>query len=315
MFRCACLAALSVWACDRSRGVSDQELNNLVVADKPAPSGVDVARAAQDPDELGRALARPYAAELAALGPHGVAIATRTTVTENGAQVSELSDTATLEVAGGSDASWHGTYTNSADYGRETIFASGGSGKQLYLRPRYQRWHGRAPETPEEPVRLRDGYPEAIAATWDLLAPRQRADRRRRCVRRRAHRPQGRRPPRAVAAHARARAARTARMARAPHRHGGRRRGRARRRHRRAAERAADRHRRLPARRPQLRDEGGGDAHGRARRRDDRRPADRGGGGDARARPRGRRPRLPAAGHRATAAQERRRRQARPALR
>jgi hypothetical protein len=161
------LAALGVAAaCERGRGVSDQELGGLVVAGSAAAAGIDVARATQEPDELGRALARPFTAELAALGPHGVAIATRTTVTENGAQVSELADTATLEVSG-SDGAWHGVYTNDADYGREATWVGG----ELYLRPRYQRWHDRAAEAPDEPAKLRDGYTEAIAANWELLAP------------------------------------------------------------------------------------------------------------------------------------------------
>jgi hypothetical protein len=58
-------------------------------------------------------------------------------------------------------------YENSADYGREVIFVGG----KLYLRPRYQRWHGRAPETLDEPASVRDSFFGPIAATWDLLAP------------------------------------------------------------------------------------------------------------------------------------------------
>jgi hypothetical protein len=43
---------------------------------------------------------------------------------------------------------------------------------KLYLRPRYQRWHGRAPEAPDEPIQIRDSFFDAIGATWELLAPR-----------------------------------------------------------------------------------------------------------------------------------------------
>jgi hypothetical protein len=82
--------------------------------------------------------------------------------------VSDLADATKLEVGAGSDAApWHGLYTNSADYGRETTW----SGGALYLRPRYQRWHRRPPETPDEPDNLRDGFADAVFATWDLLAP------------------------------------------------------------------------------------------------------------------------------------------------
>ncbi|MGN6108397.1 MAG: hypothetical protein ACTHU0_25050, partial [Kofleriaceae bacterium] len=74
-------------------------------------------------------------------------------------------DHAVIELGDG--GSYHAVYTNSADYGREAIF----SGGKLYLRPRYQRWHARAPETTDEPAAVRDQYFGALAAAWDLLAP------------------------------------------------------------------------------------------------------------------------------------------------
>jgi hypothetical protein len=165
VLRRVCLAALLCVACERNHGVADQELGGLVVAQDTAPAAIDVDRAAKEPDELGRALMRPFRGE-AALGPHGAAVATHTTVTENGAQVSDLADSAQLD-CGAKDDAWHGTYTNTADYGRETTWVGG----QLYLRPRYQRWHQRAPESPDEPAALRDGFVDALGATWDLLAP------------------------------------------------------------------------------------------------------------------------------------------------
>jgi hypothetical protein len=86
-------------------------------------------------------------------------------VTEGDKPVSELSDHAQID--NGTGDAYHAIYTNSADYGRETTFVDG----TLYLRPRYQRWHARDPETPDEPAELRDRYFDAVAATWDLLAP------------------------------------------------------------------------------------------------------------------------------------------------
>ncbi len=41
----------------------------------------------------------------------------------------------------------------------------------MYLRPRYQKWHQRAPEATDEPKTLVDSFYEPIAATWDLIAP------------------------------------------------------------------------------------------------------------------------------------------------
>jgi hypothetical protein len=158
------LAALA--ACGRSQGVADRDLGGLVVSPKQKSDPIDVARAAKDPAELGRALALPHHAVAAALGSCSVAISTTTTVDEGGKHVEELSDHVSIEL--GDKGAYHALYTNSADYGRETIFVDG----KLFLRPRYQRWHARAPEAPDEPEQLRDAYYQAIDATWDLIAPR-----------------------------------------------------------------------------------------------------------------------------------------------
>lgn len=166
MLRFAALALCSV-ACGRSQSVSDQELPGLVVEARHAEPPIDLERAVRDPAELGRALARPYRVVLSALGPHSVSVNTATSVTEAGQAkaTSELSDHAQIE--NGEAGAYHAVYTNSADYGRETTFFDG----RLYLRPRYQRWHARDPEAPDEPAALRDQYFEATWAVWDLLAP------------------------------------------------------------------------------------------------------------------------------------------------
>ena len=157
--------ALSVAACSRSQGMSDQDLPGLVTEVRRPEPAVDVEHAASDAAELGRAMARPYRVLLAAIGPHSASVSSTITVDEGQAQVSDLSDHAQID--NGDAGAFHAVYTNSADYGRETTFAGG----RLYLRPRYQRWHARAPEAPDEPAALRDHYFEAVAATWDLLAP------------------------------------------------------------------------------------------------------------------------------------------------
>lgn len=163
--KAAVLVGLALAGCGRSRGVPDKDLGNLVLAPPPPDEHVDVAKAMHDPAELGRALMLPQHAIAAALGPVAMAVATDTSVEEDGKEVSELTDRATLEMGQG-DA-YHGTYNNSADYGREVIFTGG----KLYLRPRYARWHERAPEAEGEPEALRDAFTGAIGATWDLLAP------------------------------------------------------------------------------------------------------------------------------------------------
>ncbi|HEY5935492.1 MAG TPA: hypothetical protein VIU61_12670 [Kofleriaceae bacterium] len=152
-------------ACGRSRTTPDEQLGGLVVAGKKADSAIDVDRAAKDPAELGRALGQRYSILVAALGPHVATVETKLSVVEGQRVDRELTDRAVIEI--GDAGKFHGVYTNSADYGREAIF----SGGKLYLRPRYQRWHGRLPETPEEPITVRDDYYSAVHATWELFAP------------------------------------------------------------------------------------------------------------------------------------------------
>ncbi len=165
MLRAALIASLALAACGRSTGVSDEELGQLVIAPTQKVEPINVEQAAKDPAELTRALARPYRDTVAALGPHTFSLNTTTSVDEAGKRVTDLSDHTVIEL--GDKGAFHATYTNSADYGREVLFLDG----KLYLRPRYQRWHGRAPETADEPVTVRDTFFESIAATWDLLAP------------------------------------------------------------------------------------------------------------------------------------------------
>jgi hypothetical protein len=162
------LASLALWstvACGRAQGIADEDLGGLVIETKVADRAIDVAAAAKDRGELSRALMRPYRDVIAALGPHVATLAMKTTVEEAGKVTDELAETTTIQL--GDHGTFHGEYTNTADYGRELTFLGG----MLYLRPRYQRWHGRAPETADEPAALRDELFAPIAATWDLLAP------------------------------------------------------------------------------------------------------------------------------------------------
>jgi hypothetical protein len=156
-------------ACGNGSGVPDQELGGLVIGAKPGDAPIDLERAAKEPAELGRALMRPFHMEAAALGPHALALETSSIVTPGGGgpPVENLSDHTSLELGEGS--AWHALYTNSADYGREVIASAGG--KELFLRPRYQRWHRRAPEGPDEAAQIQDSFASAIGATWDLVAP------------------------------------------------------------------------------------------------------------------------------------------------
>lgn len=179
-FAIACLA-LGL-GCGRAQGVDDKELGNLVVAPSVSNEPIKVARAATEPAELSRALMQPFSAVVTALGPHRTEIMQVTIVDEAGKVTSELTESTVLELgksdegptrssaegaAKVNDKGYHGTYGNTADYGREVIF----DGTSLFLRPRYQRWHQRAPESPTEANEQRDKFYAPIAATWDLIAP------------------------------------------------------------------------------------------------------------------------------------------------
>ena len=165
MLRATLAASLALVACGRSQGVPDRDLGGLVVAPPRQAAPIDLSRAAADPAELGRALATPEHAVAAALGPHEETITTSMQVREADRVQSDLDDRTVIDL--GADRAFHAVYTNSADYGREVIF----TGDKLYLRPRYQRWHERAPETPDEPEQLRDEMYGAGAAIWDLVEP------------------------------------------------------------------------------------------------------------------------------------------------
>jgi len=161
----AILTLGSAVACGRSQGVPDEDLGPLVVEPKVEDGKIVVERAAKDPAELSRALSLPHRTVLAAIGPHTATLASMTTVEEAGKAVSALGDKTKIEI--GETGAYHALYENDADYGREVTFVDG----TMYLRPRYQKWHGRAPESADEPLALRDQFFEPIAATWDLLAP------------------------------------------------------------------------------------------------------------------------------------------------
>src|SRR5262245_9906654 len=122
MRRAVLLATLAL-GCGRSEGVPDEQLGGLVIAPKAKSSPIDVARAAKDTKELGRALMLPYHDVIAALGPHAYAIKTTTVVEEGGKKVNELSDQTKIDL--GDKGTFAAVYDNSADYGREVIFVDG----------------------------------------------------------------------------------------------------------------------------------------------------------------------------------------------
>lgn len=160
---CAVFAAAAAAGCGASGGTPDEELAGLVHAAKDAPPAIDVDRAASDPVALGAAIAMPEHSVTDALGAHTLASKSVVEVSDGGVVVESLTDDVALDDRG---ADFHGTENNSADYGREAIAVGG----QIYLRPRYARWHARKPEDGEL-AKLRDDLGAALAADFDLLSP------------------------------------------------------------------------------------------------------------------------------------------------
>lgn len=160
----ALVAVSAVAACESGR-TSDKDLGPLVVKPDTAIKPIDVNKAMRDAGELGRAVGLPDHEIEHLLGAHATTFKSTTVVTEGAAQVDNLTVETTIEL--GADGAWHAVSNNTADYGREAIW----SGGALYLRPRYSRWHKRAPNDKREPAELRDDYAGELAAAYDLLAP------------------------------------------------------------------------------------------------------------------------------------------------
>lgn len=165
-----CAAAIG---CTGGGGASDKELEGLVVAPPAAPTTVDVDKAIKDPPSLVAAMRLPWSRAAAQLGDHRLTVRTTVELREAAAVLEALTDTTVIER--GASGTYHALYENSADYGREVIFIVGSQGSpgdagKLYLRPRYARWHERAPESAGEPASIADEMGGALAAHLELYA-------------------------------------------------------------------------------------------------------------------------------------------------
>lgn len=159
---CAWMLVAAVAACGGGSG--DREPPGLVTPIATAPAPIDVARAGKDGRELARALAQPWRVAVGKLGDHRLTITSTVTVKDGDATLEQLGETVTIESAAAGP--YHATADNTADDGREVIWEGG----RLYLRPRYARWHGRGPETDDEPAAIRDQLAAVLGDYVDLLA-------------------------------------------------------------------------------------------------------------------------------------------------
>ncbi len=127
-----------------------------------AAPAFDVARAASDPVLLGVAVARSPR-EL--FPSFRLRATSRVAVVEDGKPLESLDEEALVERAPG--GALHAYYGNSREQGRE-LYASGG---QVWVRPRYGKFHRRAPAEPDEAERVADETGGTLAAYLELVLP------------------------------------------------------------------------------------------------------------------------------------------------
>ncbi len=152
-------------ACGGGEGRPDEELEGLVVS-TPPPEPIDVAKAASSPAELARALAMPHHVSAAALGAHVFRGASKLRVVEGADEVEAIDDTTAIDYA--ADGSFRAILDNSRDYGRHAIYAGG----TLYLRPRFGKYHARAPTERDEPAAICDEVYATFGDYFDLASNR-----------------------------------------------------------------------------------------------------------------------------------------------
>ncbi|WP_152629449.1 hypothetical protein [Haliangium ochraceum] len=141
---------------------------------------IDVEAAARTPGALLETLRQPHHDFADALGPHLVRASSAIAVAidgapaepeagaEDGAQDGEAGERleTTVTLAYAAPERYRTLVENSADYGREVVFADA----HLYLKPRYGNFHRREPNDDTEAERLRDHVFAELVGNLELFA-------------------------------------------------------------------------------------------------------------------------------------------------
>ncbi len=157
------LACASGLSCSKDNE-PEPDLGGLLHA-APGPSAPNIEEAREDVPALESAVGYPHHLVAKALGAHRVRSKFETSVTSGGQSVDTL--TSTLELLYDSSSSFSLRRSNDKDYGRDVIF----NGTDLYLRPRFGKYHKRAPEAATEPIAVLDQMLSAPSAQLALVAP------------------------------------------------------------------------------------------------------------------------------------------------
>ena len=157
---CTALGCTALGCTDQGEGRPDKDLGDLVISPVKTIPEVNIEEASQNPDALMVALGLPHTWVATSIGSHQVRGHTKVIVNEGDALLEELDDTLFLDIDG--EDRFHLTLDNSKDYGRHAIF----DGKSLYLRPRFGKYHARAPQSATEAADIRN---EVFAGATDYL--------------------------------------------------------------------------------------------------------------------------------------------------
>jgi hypothetical protein len=161
MLRRGLVVLCVVAAC--GRGAGEPEPLGLVTS-PPPPKPIEVDKARRDAGELARALTQRWRTAAAALGDHRLTIDSEVVVKDGATELERLGEHTVITSTAAGD--YHAVADNSADYGREVIWLAG----QLYLRPRYARWHHRPLEADDEPAAIRDQLAAVLGDYLELCA-------------------------------------------------------------------------------------------------------------------------------------------------
>ncbi len=149
-------AGVGAAACGRAGAHSPAE-------DPVTDTPIDVARAATDSKEAARALLRRWRDSAAGMVPLSFAGSARSVLRDGDKVVASLDETFAIDAEEGAA---HAVVQNSRDAGRE-LFAQGGT---VWVRPRYGKFHRRAPSSGDEVARALDDAYGTLAAQIALVA-------------------------------------------------------------------------------------------------------------------------------------------------
>jgi len=160
----ATIAVAAAFGCGSGSAPADEDLGGLVKRRRVAVEPVDVAAAATDPGQLRRALMQPHSRIAQGLGTHSFRGTSKVVIAANVETVRALDDETAIDYSASGE--FRATLDNSLEYGRHALFVDG----TLYLRPRFGKYHKRAPTHVGEPAGICDDIYATLGDYFDLVS-------------------------------------------------------------------------------------------------------------------------------------------------